>query len=113
MTPRRHMSATRRARVFESAGGLCHLCGQRIQAGQTWEVEHVRALGLLGTDDDSNLAPAHKSCHAPKTADDVARMAKAFRQRVRHIGARQSRNPMPGSKGSKWKKRMDGTVVLR
>jgi 5-methylcytosine-specific restriction protein A len=113
MTKRQSLSPMKRLAVFEAASGRCHLCGRRIQAGELWEVEHIRAIGLLGEDAESNMAPAHKACHAPKTADDVARISKAKRVKSKHVDRRQSRTPMPGSRQSKWKKKMNGEVVLR
>jgi 5-methylcytosine-specific restriction protein A len=99
MTARRPLSPMRRLRVFEAAGGLCHLCGLRIQVGEKWEVEHRRALALGGEDDDANLSPAHKSCHAEKTTDDLARTAKAKRMKAKHLGIRKRSTfpkPPPG-----------------
>jgi 5-methylcytosine-specific restriction protein A len=113
MTTRRPLSPMRRLRVFEAAGGLCHLCGLRIQVGEKWEVEHRRALALGGEDDDANLSPAHVNCHAEKTKADAKSWSKAKRMKSKFIDRPQSRNPMPGSRASKWKKRMDGSVVLR
>jgi hypothetical protein len=30
-----------------------------------------------------------------------------------HIGAKRSKSPLPGGRNSKWKRKMDGTVVRR
>lgn len=101
MTGRRSLSPMRRLRIFEAAGGLCHLCGLRIQVGEKWEVEHRRALALGGEDDDANLSPAHVKCHAVKTADDLARTAKAKRVKAKHLGIRKPstfRKPPPGTR---------------
>jgi 5-methylcytosine-specific restriction endonuclease McrA len=84
---RRSLSTTHRMRIFEISGGICHICNERIQVGQKWEVEHVRALALLGLDADDNMRPAHKTCHTHKTKDDRSRIAKAKRQRAKHLGA--------------------------
>jgi len=110
---RRTLSRSMRLKLFEDAAGRCYLCGFKIQAGQLWEVEHRIPLALGGADDEANMAPAHKSCHAPKTAEDFGRIAKAKRQKAKHFGMSRSANPMPGSRASKWKRLMDGTVVLR
>ncbi len=110
---RRSISSMRRLKILEAANNHCHICALRIDSGQLWDVEHVRPLALGGLDDDHNLAPAHRHCHAPKTVEDIGRISKAKRQAAKHVGASQSRNPMPGSKRSKWKRKMDGTTVLR
>lgn len=98
-----------RVRVFERAGGVCHLCKSKITVGDAWEVDHILALALGGADAESNFAPAHKKCHQRKSAVDVGMIRKADRQRAAHIGAKgPSRWPK-----SKWKKKVNGEVVLR
>jgi 5-methylcytosine-specific restriction protein A len=108
MTARRSLSPLQRLKVFEAAGGRCHLCDQRIQVGQPWEIEHVRPLALLGEDDAANMRPAHKSCHAAKTKADAASWSKAKRCAAKHLGIRK-----PPAFRSKWKRKMSGETVLR
>lgn len=105
MTTRRKISPLQRLKVFEAAGGRCHLCEQRIQVGQKWDVEHVRPLALGGADDESNMRPAHKACHATKTKADAASWSKAKRIKAKLYGGRKAstwRKPPPGYKYS-WK----------
>ena len=66
----------------------CHLCGQPIQTGQKWDLDHVRALINGGENREKNLRPAHRKCHKDKTARDVAEKAKVAAIRQKHIGAR-------------------------
>lgn len=114
MTKRRRWSATQRVALFLKHGGTCHMCGGRIDAGQAWEVSHEVPLELGGADDDENAKPAHYKCHRNHTATvDIPNIAKAKRRQARDLGAKRSSNPLPGGKRSKWKRRMDGTVVLR
>jgi hypothetical protein len=40
-------------------------------------------------------------------------IAKVKRVHQKHIGATRPKGTMPGSKNSKWKRKMDGTVVRR
>ena len=104
---RRSLSRTARLRVFQDALGLCHICGERIQVGQAWDVEHRTPLALGGADDAANMSPAHGSCHGDKTKADVARIAKATRQRANHLGIKKPttfRKPPPGY-GYDWKRR--------
>jgi 5-methylcytosine-specific restriction enzyme A len=110
---RRRMTPLRRARIFDAAGGVCHLCGIRIAVGETWEAEHVIALEISGDDSDGNLRPAHVACHRAKTAEDAGRIAKAKRVRAKHIGAHRPKATLPGSKASKWKRKVSGEVVRR
>lgn len=76
------ISPARRARIFEAHDGRCHICGQKILAGQAWDVEHRIARGLTYDDSDENLAPAHANaeCHGAKTKVDKGLIAKAKAQ---------------------------------
>lgn len=103
-----------RAKVFRANGGVCYLCDRKIAPGEKWEVEHIKAKGLGGSNDPDNLRPAHIDCHAGKTRRDVAIMRKADRQGKKHLGIKRRKGPpMPGTKASGWKKRIDGTVERR
>jgi len=103
-----------RLRVFERHGGVCHISGRKIRAGEHWECDHVVALCNGGEHRERNLAPALAQPHREKTAADVAERAKIDRIRKRHLGlAKPKGRPMPGSRASSIKKRMDGTVVRR
>ncbi len=107
-------TALQRLRIFEAAAGLCHICGGRIDGTrERWDVEHVIPLALGGEDADHNIRPAHVACHRAKSARDAAVLAKSNRVRAKHHGARTARHPLPGSKASAWKRRLDGTVVRR
>jgi hypothetical protein len=92
--------------------GRCYKCNQRLEI-KGWDAEHPQALELLGPDDIEALMPICKPCHKVKTADDIGKVAKARSARDKHIGAKRPRNPLPGSKASPWRKRMDGTVERR
>lgn len=112
MTSRRSLSTTARVRIFEDAGGLCHICGQKIQAGQKWDVEHVIPLAMGGEDGGDNLKPAHKACHGEKSRDDFGRIAKAKRQRAAHIGIRK-RGGFQTNRDGKFKALIGGGIVPR
>lgn len=107
-TPRRPMSPTRRLRIWEQTKGVCILCGERIDGvREPWTVEHIQPLGLGGADDDSNCGPAHERCRRGKDKADMAAIAKAKRQKARHIGVkRESRWPKPpDGYGYDWSRR--------
>jgi 5-methylcytosine-specific restriction enzyme A len=78
-----------RVRVFERHGGICHLSGRRIRAGDLWDVDHVVALVNGGKHCESNLAPALRDKHREKTAADVAEKAAVYRKRAKHLGIKK------------------------
>ena len=113
---RRHIGPRERLAIFTAAGGVCYLCNSKIDGvRERWDVEHEVALALGGDEakGSSNLKPAHVSCHAMKTKLDAGLIAKAKRREARHMGATATRNPIPGSRGSKFKRLISGKVVLR
>jgi 5-methylcytosine-specific restriction endonuclease McrA len=75
-------------------------------------MDHIVALVNGGSHRESNLAPALRSEHRRKTAQDVAQKSKDYRVRAKHNGIKKP-SRFPGSRDSKFKKRMDGSVVLR
>ena len=75
-----------RLRVFEAYGGVCHLSGRKIAAGELWDCDHIIALINGGEHREANLAPALRDKHKAKTADDVAEKAKVARKAKAHLG---------------------------
>lgn len=101
-----------RVRIFDRCGGICHLSGRRIRSGEAWDCDHIVALVNGGQHRESNLAPALKAFHQEKTRADVAEKSLVYRKRSKHLGIKKP-SRFPGSRDSKFKKRIDGTVVLR
>jgi 5-methylcytosine-specific restriction endonuclease McrA len=116
-TPRKKLTPRQRLAIWERDKGICCLCSHPIDGvRQKWIVEHLRALELGGTDTDDNMGVAHVACADGKThgkSGDHSMAAKAKRQKRRHIGIKETKNPLPGGKGSKWKKKVGGGVVPR
>ena len=113
-TLRGRLSPRQRLTVWERAGGVCVLCQRRIdRARERWIVEHLRALELGGADEFANMGPAHEACARDKTRDDHHRAAQAKRQKIRHLGAETAKRPLPCGRRSRWKKKIDGTIVPR
>jgi len=113
MTKRKTISSKQRLKLFQDHSGVCHICGGKINVGESWEVEHIIPIAMGGDDEPSNWRPAHTKCHKGKTKEDVTAIAKAKRREALHNGIKISRTPMPFGKNSKWKRKMDGTIVLR
>jgi len=85
-TPDTAPPARVRVRVFDAYGGRCYLSKRKIMPGDTWELDHVKALVNGGENRETNLAPALKSAHREKTNADVAEKAKVARLRAKHLG---------------------------
>lgn len=87
---RKRFSSRERARIFELHARLCHICGQGIDPGQAWELEHVVPWELTRDDSDANVRPAHVKCHKRKTMEDIGGIRKADRIRAKHEGTWQT-----------------------
>ena len=109
---RKRRTPKQRIAICEAHGWICHLTGIKIDpVRDKWEIEHIVPLAGGGEDVDENCAPVLAWAHKEKTVQDVKRIAKGKRVREKHLGARKSRSrPIPGSKRSGVRKRMDGTV---
>jgi len=57
---RRHQR--HRERVMRAHNGVCHICGE----GAADAIDHIVPVSWGGSDDPSNLAPAHTSCNTRK-----------------------------------------------
>ena len=85
--------------------------------GKKAEIDHKLAEALV-VDKTKPLTAADgwliglKCCHRAKSAADIKIIRKSDRQRAKHIGAKQP-SRFPGSRDSKFKKKLDGTVELR
>lgn len=112
--PRPSMSKTRRARIFEAHKGVCELCGLKIM-GADYDIEHRIPWAISHDDSDPNLYPAHKTCHAAKTAGrDAPSIAKVKRmagetgqaaRRAKNGPTMKSRGFDKGGPKRKWPKR--------
>ena len=104
-----------RLNLFLKRKGMCTACSQKIDAGKSWDIDHILPLALGGTNEPDNLQILCRPCHRSKTShSDIPRIAKTKRLKARHLGARaSSTRPIPGSRRSPWKRKMDGSVVRR
>jgi 5-methylcytosine-specific restriction endonuclease McrA len=105
--------------ALERAESLCEgilssgeRCNAKLSIGK-YHFDHVIPDAIGGDNSLTNCQVLCVACHKSKTTKiDVPMIAKAKRVADQHRGIRkQSR--FPGSRDSKWKKRIDGTVVAR
>jgi hypothetical protein len=114
-TRRPVFSTSFRLNLFLKRKGTCASCYLKIDAGKAWDIDHILPLALGGTNEPNNLQILCKPCHQSKTAkNDIPRIAKTKRLKAHHLGARSpSTRPIPGSRRSPWKRKLDGSVVRR
>ena len=111
-TKRGNLSQRRKLAIWEREHGRCMECGVKLMTGG-FIYEHVRALELGGTDTDDNIRLTCKPCATTKTKIDHQTAGKAKRSKAKHLGLTSSKTPLPAGKNSKWKKKLNGQVVLR
>ena len=106
---RREFTAKVKVAAYERSKGACEACGGKLHPGRI-HYDHVIPDALGGSPTIENCAVLCTACHGAKTTrQDVPSIARAKRLQAKHIGAKgPSRWPK-----SKWKKKVNGEVVLR
>ena len=112
--PRKPLSPKQKLKMFLEQGGVCCVCGGKINGvREAWD-EHVNPLWLNGDNSKPNRSPAHIKCARQKTAAEAGDRSEIRRTAEKHFGARKSKSrPMAGTRASGWKKKMDGSVERR
>lgn len=99
-----------RLRIFDRCKGRCQGCGCKVgPAVKPFAYDHITALVNGGENRESNLQILCDPCHAIKTRKDMAEKSRFATRRKRQHGYRKSR-PLPGTKASGIRKRMNGDV---
>ena len=90
----------------------CELCDKLILGVP--EYDHIKADGLGGNATLENCMALCGACHRTKThGHDRPIMQKADEQKKAAAGIKRMSRPMPGSRASGLKKKMDGSVEWR
>ena len=130
MTPRREFSAATRRAAWERANGACEglvmspelselgfpkmvRCNAPIDIGN-FHYDHIDPDWFSKDNELENCQVLCHVCHKVKTGWDKRHIAKSKRLQDKRIKARKPKGrPMPGTKRSGLRKRMDGTVERR
>lgn len=111
MMDRRYLSQTKREAIVLRQDNRCSMCGNPLIAGH-FEFDHIQALEHDGDNADDNWrAICTSPCHKLKTKAD--HQARGRRDRLAIGGRARKSPPMAGSRGSKFKRKMNGEVVYR
>lgn len=107
-TDRQEFTKATKLASFERAKGHCETCGCKIITRA--EYDHRIPCGLGGDASPENCVCLCSKCHRAKTSTrDVPAISKAVRLNEKRAGARTKR----GGFSTRWRKKMDGTVVER
>lgn len=98
-----------RLAAWERCKGRCEKCTARLYPGK-FQYDHIRPDGLGGEATLENCMVLCSACHSIKThTEDRPIMQKADNIRKKHLGIKAKSSAFQ----SKFKRKMDGTVVLR
>ena len=100
-------------RVLTAYGNKCAISGIPFSPSEKPEFDHIQPLKNGGENRESNLQPLTKFEHKKKTGKDMAIKKKNERVRKKHLGIETKKATIAGGKGSRFKRKVDGTVVLR
>jgi 5-methylcytosine-specific restriction enzyme A len=108
---RQEFKAKTKAVAFQRAKGCCEECGAKLGPGNV-EYDHDTPCALGGDNSLENCVVRCKTCHKLKTGtQDIPHIAKAKRRERKHIGIRsRPSRPLPGTRASGVRKRMNGSV---
>lgn len=112
--PRKPLTDKQRLEMFIRHKGICCICHLKIDGVHEMWDEHINPLWLDGDNSAENRAPAHVACARKKTAAEATERAKGRSVAEAHFGAKRTKTrPMPCGRRSRFKKKMDGSVVER
>jgi 5-methylcytosine-specific restriction endonuclease McrA len=109
---RREFSPKVMVDAFKRANGRCEKCTARLSVGK-FAYDHIIPDQLGGDPTLDNCQVLCTACHSVKTRTrDVPAIAKAKRQERGQLLPRK-RATIPGSRGTPWKRKIDGTTERR
>lgn len=98
--------------AFERAKERCQECTAPLRAGKI-HYDHIIPDAMGGTPTLDNCQVLCTACHSVKTCEqDLPAIARAKRRAAKHHSIRK-RSSFPGSRDSKWKRKVSGETVLR
>lgn len=107
---RQEFSKTTKLAAWERCGGKCECgCNQKIYGDA--EYDHIIEATLGGDNSLENCRVLKRKCHGAKTSERRPELDKSRRIREKTAGLRKPKGrPLPGTRASGLRKRMDGRV---
>ena len=106
-------SKATKAAAFLRSKGKCECgCHHKIIAGYV-EYDHIIEVRLGGDNSLGNCMVMRTKCHDLKTKERRPAVDKTRRISEKVMGLRKTSRPIPGSKASGWKHKMNGKWVER
>lgn len=106
-----------RKAALERSGGFCECgCGMPFtdHPKERPEYDHELPDFLGGTNDLENCKVIRRCCHLVKTRTyDNPKFSKVRREEKRRTNTEARKQKINGSRGTPWKRKLDGTTVPR
>ncbi len=114
MTRRAEFTTTTKHAAWKRDDGRCVRCFKKLGPGDAIEYDHRIRCEIKPDNSLANCDTLCGPCHGIKThQEDAPAAAKSRSVRAAYAGFKKPTHAMDGSKASRWKKRLDGTVVER
>lgn len=110
---RQEFSKRVKLQAWDRCGGRCECgCGQKIHGDA--EYDHIIECAIGGDNSLENCRVLRRRCHAEKTDERRFEIVKSIRIREKNAGIRKPKGrPLPGTKRSGIKKKLNGDVEWR
>ena len=113
MTNRGHLSQKQKAELHLKQNGKCACCGEKLQS-KMFEYDHIQDLQFSGDNELDNwqilcTCPPYR-CHQKKTARAKTASAHADHLKLGKPDKTRPSRPLPGTRASGIRKRLNGNV---
>lgn len=116
MSNRAEFSDKTKLSEWQAAGGKCRDCRVKLRPGMSREYHHIIPANVGGGNEQANCLLLCKPCHSvrtTKTDTPEAARTKRLVKSTAGIKKKPKGRPMPGTKASGVKIKMDRTVERR
>jgi len=85
---RKPLQSKEREVVLSKTGGMCHICGGKIEENKIWEADHVVSHAQGGESVLDNYLPAHRICnnyrwdYSPEEFQWILKLGVWFRTKI-------------------------------